>query len=175
MSDADVLVLDADPPVAPDAFTTAPMIAGALTRAEAPMNLVPALLLERLGTPVLVVCGQQLPVPDLVGRHPELRGYLGRQIVVGFPPEHLQDAVVGLPRAAGPSVLVLHGIVRLVRHDGRDRIVHLELADTDQLSPPTMVARVSPLSAAGAGEPIMLAVDSRHLVVFDTDDGRRLW
>ncbi|MFG2044657.1 TOBE domain-containing protein [Dactylosporangium sp. NPDC048998] len=151
--------------------------AGPLLAAEPPVNLVRAALVERLGTPVLAVCGQQVPVPGLLRLRPSLRRHLGRPVVFGVRPEHLQDALVGRPAAAGPAVLVLHGVVRRVRPDGAHRVVHVELADVDsgQLPVPTMVARVSRHSSAGVGDAIMVAVDTQHLMMFDADSGRSLW
>ncbi|GAA0740739.1 TOBE domain-containing protein [Dactylosporangium roseum] len=161
MHASSVLVRDADP----------------LVVAEPTINLIPAMLIERLGCPVLAVCGQQVPVSALLRQHPLLQRYLGRHIVVGVRPEHLQDAVVRQPAVAGPAALVLHGVVRLVRPAGPDRIVELELADGEgcALPAPTVVARVSGCSNAAAGEPIMLAVGTRHMLVFDAHSGRSLW
>jgi multiple sugar transport system ATP-binding protein len=158
MSVSTVLDRDADPPFA----------------GEPQINLVPAMLCEHLGTLVLAVGGQQVPVPGLLRRRPSLRRHLGRPIVAGVRPEHLQDAVVGRPAAAGSVALVLHGVVRRVRLAGAERIVHLELADVDtSRSPaPTVVARVSGDSRAAVGESIMLAVDARHLMVFAAGDSR---
>jgi len=136
-----------------------------LVTGEPPLNLVPAELTEYLGTAMLTVCGQQVPAPSL-------RRHLGRRIVVGVRPEHLQDAVVGRPAAAGPAVLVFHGVVRQIRAAGAERIVRLELADAETGPPPTVVvARVSADSRATVGGPIMLAVDARHLLVYESGDG----
>jgi multiple sugar transport system ATP-binding protein len=158
MGDSIVLDRDAGPPLAGE-----PLI-----------NLVPATLLEHLGTPVLVVCGQQVPVPGLLRQRPSLRRYLGREIVVGVRPEHLQDAVVGRPAGAGPAVLVLHGVVRQIHPTGAERIVHLDLADVEagRSAASTVVARVSGRSSAVVGGAIMLAVDARHLMVFAAGTGR---
>lgn len=133
------------------------------------INMVPARLLEHVGIAVLAVNGQQVPVPGLLRQRPSLRRWLGRQIVVGVRPEHLQDAVVGRPGGAGPVVLVLHGVVRRIRPAGAERIVDVELADVDAGQPaaPTVVARVSGRSTAAVDRAIMLAVDARHLMVFD--------
>jgi multiple sugar transport system ATP-binding protein len=142
--------------------------AGPLVAGEPRINLLPAMLCERLGTAVLALHGQQLPVPGLLRQRPSLRRHVGRPIVVGVRPEHLQDAMVGRPAGAGPAVLVLHGVVRQVRPAGAERIVYVELADVDSggMPVPTVVARVSGRSGAAADAPIMLAVDARHLMVF---------
>jgi hypothetical protein len=47
------------------------------------------------------------------------------------------------------------------------------LADAEHA--PTLVARVSGRSRVGVDEAIMLAVDIRHLLVFDAETGRGLW
>ncbi|MGI5239369.1 TOBE domain-containing protein [Dactylosporangium sp. CA-139066] len=143
---------------------------------EPPTNLVSATLVEHLGTAVLAVSGQQVPMPGLLQLRPFLRRYLGRPVVVGVRPEHLQDAMVGRPAAAGPAVVVLHGVVRRIQPVGPEQFIHLELADTDgDRSPaPTLVALVSGRSRAGVDEPIMLAFDIQHLMVFDVDSGRVL-
>jgi multiple sugar transport system ATP-binding protein len=137
------------------------------------INLMAATLVEHLGTAVLAVGGQQVPVPGLLLLRPSLRRYLRRPIVVGIKPEHLQDAVIGRAAAAGPAVLVLHGVVRRVQPAGPERIVHLELADAEHAA--TLVARVSGRSRVGVDEAIMLAVDIRHLMVFDAESGHGLW
>jgi ABC-type sugar transport system ATPase subunit len=146
------------------------MTATALEYDAPAVNLLPAMLVERLGRVVLALCGQELPVPALVRARPGLRKLLGRRIVVGIRPEHLEDALVGLP-AATVTAAVLHGRVRQIREVDGGRVVHLQLADADG---PTLVARVSERSSGGVGESIMLAVDTRHLLAID-ESGRRLW
>ncbi|MEV0128448.1 TOBE domain-containing protein [Dactylosporangium sp. NPDC050688] len=144
---------------------------------ERPVNLLRAELIERLEIPVLAVHGQEVPVPGLLRLRSSLRRHLGRPVIIGVRPEHLQDALVGRPDAAGPAVIVLHGVVRSARPDGADLLVRIELADAaDGRDPaPTLVARVSGRSRAAAGEPIMLAVDARHLHMYDAVSGHSLW
>jgi ABC-type sugar transport system ATPase subunit len=145
--------------------------------AELPINLVAATLIDRLGSVVLDVSGQQMPVPALLRLRPVLRRYLGRSVVVGIRPEHVRDALEGPAAAAGPAASVLHGTARSVRDEGPHRIVHLELADAAErrLSPATLVARVGRASTARVGAAMMLAVEPRHLWMFDPGTGRPLW
>ncbi|WP_327007533.1 hypothetical protein OHA72_09845 [Dactylosporangium sp. NBC_01737] len=75
--------------------------AGPLTVAEPAMNLMPALLAERLGCPVLAVCGQQVPVRALVQQRPTLRRHLGRPVVLGIHSDDPHDAVTRRPRRGG--------------------------------------------------------------------------
>lgn len=160
MGNSGVLVRDADPAVA----------------AEPSINIVPATLGERIGRPVLTVCGQQVAVPALLRLRPVLRRYVGRPIVVGIRPAHLHDAVAGPSGAMGPTALVLHTVLRSVQPAGADWIVRAQLADGGGERPaPTLVARLGRRPAAVVGAAIMLAVDLRNLLVLDASKGRRLW
>ncbi|GGM83459.1 TOBE domain-containing protein [Dactylosporangium sucinum] len=151
--------------------------AGPLTVAEPTINRVPAMLVGQPGRPVLAVWGQQVPVRELVRQRPVLHRYLGRPVILGIQPEDLQDALVRGPGPAGSAALVLHGTVRYVRLAGAHRIVQLELADGEGFAQPApvLVARMSGGSAAGPGDPIMLAIDMGHLMVFDAQSGLSLW
>ncbi|WP_238017820.1 TOBE domain-containing protein [Dactylosporangium sp. AC04546] len=151
--------------------------AGPLTAAEPAINRIPAMLVGQPGRPLLAVRGQQVPARALVRRRPMLRRYLGRSVIVGVQPEDVQDAVVRRPGPAGSAALVLHGTVRDVRLAGALRVVHLELADGEGFAEPApvLVALLSGGSVAGVGDPIMLAIDLGHLMVFDAQSGLSLW
>ncbi|MER7274607.1 hypothetical protein ABT369_09140 [Dactylosporangium sp. NPDC000244] len=138
---------------------------------EPSMSLVPAVLRERPGCPVLVVGGQQIAAAALLRQRPALRRHLGRRIVLGLGPGHLQDAVVGLPAAAGPAAPVLHASVRLVRAAGAVRLVGLELADAEcSGGPPVPLwAWLGHRSRVVVGAAMMLAVDVRNMLVLDGD------
>ena len=70
---------------------------------------------------------------------------------------------------------MLHGTARSVRVDGAGRLLYVELADAvGGRHAPTLAARVDPRSAVEAGDAVMLAVDLRHLRVFDAGNGRPL-
>ncbi|MER7277832.1 TOBE domain-containing protein [Dactylosporangium sp. NPDC000244] len=141
------------------------------------VNRVPALLVERLGCPVLAVRGQQVPVRALVRQRPGLRRHLGRPVVLGVRPGDVRDAMERRPAAAGSAALVLHGTVRDILPVGRHRLVHLELADGEGLDQPapTLVARMGGGWAARVGSPIMLGIDLARLMLFDAHTGRSLW
>jgi hypothetical protein len=75
--------------------------AGAAAPDEPLINLVPARLCEHLGTAVLTVCGQRVPVPGLLLRRPSLRRFLDRPIVVGSAPSTCRTPLSGGPPARG--------------------------------------------------------------------------
>lgn len=139
--------------------------------AQQPANLIAAVLTDHGGSRTLEVGGQQMPVPGL--RHFQQRQYPSQRVLIEIRPEHLYDASVGLPPRAGRTgctASVLHGTVRAVRVDGPDRILDVEVADTTGWQPaPTLAARVDPRCTAGPGDPVMLAVDLRHLRVHTAD------
>ncbi|GAB3835715.1 TOBE domain-containing protein [Dactylosporangium cerinum] len=131
--------------------------------AQQPPNLIAAVLIDQGGRLILDVCGQQMPVPGLRRRlDPQ---HVTQRVLVAIRPEHLYDASVGLPPTATASVL--HGTVRGVQVDGADRLLDVEVADATGWQPaPRLAARVDLRCTAEAGDPVMLAVDLRHLRVF---------
>jgi len=137
--------------------------ADAGTAAQRPPNLIAAVLSDHGGSLTLDVCGQQMPVPGL--RHLGRR-HRNQRVFIAIRPEHLYDASVGLPPTATASVL--HGTVRGVHVDGAERLLDVEVADAAGWLPaPRLAARVDARCTAEAGDAVMLAVDLRHLRVFD--------
>jgi multiple sugar transport system ATP-binding protein len=151
------------------------------------MNLLDGHLVEEAGGLVFELGDQKLPVPDsLLAKRPALRGYVGRDVVVGIRPEDMEDAALS---AGGPARLT--STVELVESMGSEVLAHFTIAaptviteDTKELSrdigepvsvepdPHTVVvARFGPRSHAREGERIEVVVDAEHLHVFDPETG----
>jgi multiple sugar transport system ATP-binding protein len=151
------------------------------------MNLLNGRLVEEAGGLVFVLGDQKLPVPDaLLVKRPALRGYVGRDVVVGIRPEDMEDAALS---AGGPARLT--STVELVESMGSEVLAHFTIAaptvvteDTKELSRDTgepvaiepdphtvVVARFGPRSQAREGERIEVVVDAEHLHVFDPETG----
>ncbi|MGI5182363.1 hypothetical protein ACQEVZ_39400 [Dactylosporangium sp. CA-152071] len=137
--------------------------AGAGTAGRRPVNLLAAVLIDRGDRLILDVHGQQMPVPGLRRRVERQPG--SRHVFVEIGPEHLHDASVGVP--PGVRASVLHGIVRAVRVEGAQRFLDVEVADSTRWQPaPELTVRADRRCTAKAGDPVMLAVDLRHLQVY---------
>jgi multiple sugar transport system ATP-binding protein len=154
------------------------------------MNLLGATLESIDGDRATFSIGsQRLTAPaELLTHRPALRGYLGRQIVVGIRPEDMEDAALVREPAAGAR---LTSTVELVESMGSEVLVHFDLdaptvvtEDTKELAhdvgdptaakaapKTTVVARFGPRTRARIGERIEAVVDAEHIHVFDPETG----
>ncbi|HVQ96644.1 MAG TPA: sn-glycerol-3-phosphate ABC transporter ATP-binding protein UgpC [Mycobacteriales bacterium] len=133
---------------------------------------------------------QQLTAPaELLAHRPALRGYVGREVVVGIRPEDMEDAA--LVRGGAAEKVRLTSTVELVEAMGSEVLAHFSLdaptvvtEDTKELAsdvgepaaveraPHTVVvARFGPRTRARLGEQIETVVDAEHIHVFDPETG----
>jgi multiple sugar transport system ATP-binding protein len=158
------------------------------------MNLLEGRL-ERTNGSLLVALGsQQVEIdPEALAAHPALERFVGRDVIVGIRPEHLEDAALATDSPANRRIrgtLVLREALgsEIVAHVGTDAKAALtedvrELAeDTDAItvggleadttaSGTTVIARFNARSRAREGEPVEVAVDTRALHFFDPETG----
>ena len=138
------------------------------------MNLRSARLESSADTWQLHLGSQTLLLNDQVfSTHPALRGYDGKDVVVGIRPEAFEDAAV----AADNGAPRLAATVSLTEALGSDLLLHfpldapsVEAGDPDALEgieDRMVIARVHPRSTARPGATINLAVDTEGLHFFD--------
>ncbi len=161
------------------------------------MNLIEATL-ERgggdsgPGGPQVVFGSHRLPVPaGVIRQHPALERYLGRKVVTGIRPEHLEDAAL-VPGAAPESVIEVS--VELREELGAEVNAHCtvgvpplqvaamaigdsepdaaEIEEVPQI--PAIIARLDPRTAIREGERARVHVDLDSLHFFDPDSGDSL-
>jgi multiple sugar transport system ATP-binding protein len=149
------------------------------------MNLVEATVVREDGVPGLAFGGHHVGIDDRVfERHPRLRLYEGRQVVVGIRPADLMDAAL-IPNA--PADARLSVVAARVESMGRDIFVQFDVDapllmirdprddDGDEAEPERwaaervnrFVARLDDRSDVREGTPIDLVVETEHLHVFD--------
>ncbi len=157
------------------------------------MNLVEAELAERDGGLAAVFGPHTLAVPAAVSAtRPELRRYVGRRVGLGIRPEDVEDPL-GSPVAAGArlevtvdiredmgSEVYLHFVVpaAAVKADELREIVGdeaLEAADEQTHHGSPFVARVTRVTGAREGEPVVLAVVTERLHFFDLETGAGIY
>jgi multiple sugar transport system ATP-binding protein len=141
----------------------------------------------------LEIGGQTLALPDeVLETRPGLRGYVGRQVIVGVRPEDMEDAA--LVRAEGASLL--ESTTDLVEAMGSDVLVHFAVdsaqvvtedtkelardAGADVLAAPetartNVVARFSPRTRVRVGDRVTVHVDTARLHYFDPGTGVSIW
>jgi multiple sugar transport system ATP-binding protein len=161
------------------------------------MNLVEARL-EGEGDDVTAAFGSlRLPVPpEVLAARPDLRGFAGRQIVLGVRPEDMEDAAlvsdapadrriqaeVNLREALGSDVVVhfridapaamTEDVKELAVDVGDEALAHVERQATEGAD---IVARLNPRTRAQAGERIELVVDTHRLHFFDPETGSGIY
>jgi multiple sugar transport system ATP-binding protein len=151
------------------------------------MNLVQATVRAAEAATTIGFGGIELALDEQVlAERPGLRGYDGREILVGIRPEDLHEAggshddpalqrfpvAVELVESLGSDVLVHFGVrARAARIDEDRDDTTLELEGEEAT---TFVARLHSRSSAHEGTTIELAVDTRVLHFFDVASGRAI-
>ncbi len=144
------------------------------------------------GGPEVIFGSHRLRVPaGVVRQHPALEKYLGRTVVVGIRPEHLEDAAL-VPDSGPESVLEVS--VELREELGAEVNAHCtvgvpplqvaavaigdsepdaaEIEEVPQI--PAIIARLDPRTAIHEGERARIHVDLDSLHFFDPDTGDSL-
>jgi multiple sugar transport system ATP-binding protein len=93
---------------------------------------------------------------------PRLRGYLGKQVVLGIRPEHIACAA---PFPAPPPERNVEATVEVIQPLGSDTYLHLAGHAG------SFVARVPPTERFSVSEKLSLTFDARHAHFFDPSSG----
>jgi multiple sugar transport system ATP-binding protein len=143
------------------------------------MNLYEAAITDGAAH-ALKIGSQTIPLPERVlQKHPRVRSYAGKDIVVGIRPEHL-------PAANGNAETPLSAEVMLVEALGSELQLHFNIdarrvqaegpSEEDELTTSGAgVARVGPHVPARAGEKLTFALEADGLQFFDADTGEAIW
>jgi multiple sugar transport system ATP-binding protein len=137
---------------------------------------------------------QRLRLPDSVlHERPALKGYAGRDVVVGIRPEDMEDAeiagaedgyvltsVADLVEAMGSDVLVHFPVqVRPARTDQTEELVdegsRIAMPEATRQDVTTLVGRFSPRTRVFEGQPVTVRVDTVRLHFFDPETGSSIW
>ena len=122
---------------------------------------------------------QTVMLPDTVAlKRPALRGYVGKDVIVGMRPEHLHAAS---PETTGPKLV---GDVELVEALGSELVVHFTIdahrviaegaLDKDEaavMQSGEGVARVEAKTPVKPGDKMTFSVDVEDMQFFDTQTG----
>ena len=160
------------------------------------MNLLEATLERSNGGLAAVLGSQRLTIDDeVVAARPGLADYEGKQVVVGIRPEQLEDAEIA---RESPSDRRIRGEVELREALGSELMVHFsvdappaltedvkELAEDagqtaeelggGDVNRAVVVGRFGPDSKVREGSNAEVAVDTRGLHFFDTDNGMAIY
>ena len=162
------------------------------------MNMVGASLARSNGSLTAEFGGYRLAVPDeVLGQRPDLKGYEGKEVVLGIRPEDMEDAAlvpdapadrrirsaVVLREALGADVLahfmikaptVMTEDVKELAHDvGAEAVEAVERGAAAGES--EFMARLNPRTHATKGEEIEFVVDVNRMHFFDPDSGEGIY
>jgi multiple sugar transport system ATP-binding protein len=156
------------------------------------MNLIETTLEGTDGTLHALAGDERIALsPELLDKRPALKGYEGRQVVLGIRPEDLEDAAI---KTDVPSEHRLRGKVELTEALGSEIMAHIEVGarpaltdevrelaeeagderaalGTEEAVHTTMVGRFSPRSQVQEGDTVEIAVDTSSLHFFDPETG----
>jgi multiple sugar transport system ATP-binding protein len=156
------------------------------------MNLIEARLERGDGDLVAVAGGQRIALTsEIIGAHPALQGFEGKDLILGIRPEDLEDAAlvgdeshgqrlrgeVVLTEALGAEIMVHFKVdaqaavtedVRELAKDVGDEARADRAAKADEA---TMVGRFGARSRVRPGDAVEVAVDTRALHFFEPDTG----
>jgi multiple sugar transport system ATP-binding protein len=157
------------------------------------MNMVIGRI-ERSGKGLVVVIGSHTLAVDSswLAERPAVDDYLGKDVVIGFRPEDMEDASLlaspdttrileskaDLVEAMGSDVLAHFGIDAppVVTEDTRELARHSgQELSSDPVGRSDLIARLSPRTAVLEGDPLRVVVDTSRLHVFDPDTGLAVW
>jgi multiple sugar transport system ATP-binding protein len=158
------------------------------------MNIVGATLARNDGKLTAEFGGYRLAIPEeVLGERPDLKGYEGKEVVLGIRPEDMEDAslvpdapadhrirsAVILREALGADVLahfmvkapvVLTEDVKELAHDvGAEAVEAVERGA--QAGESEFMARLNPRTRATKGEEIELVIDVHRMHYFDVETG----
>ena len=124
------------------------------------MNFVNATLVEKDGGIFVEFGNASLKLPEGKANKPEIKEYIGKEILFGIRPEDLYDDPAML---AAHADSVVDAYVDVTEMMGAETYLYLKIDGTP------FVARVNQRSTAKLGDNIKVAVDMNKLHIFDKD------
>ena len=106
---------------------------------------------------------KSLKLPTEKANNPDLKDYIGKEVIVGLRPECIHDAPMQL--AAFPDSVV-DAYVDVTELMGAEIYLYLTIGETN------LIARVSSRSTTRAGDNIKVAFDMTRMHIFDKDTER---
>ena len=159
------------------------------------MNMLDAVIESSNGGLAAKVGDQTISLgPEALENHPALKGYVGKQVVLGIRPEDLEDAAL---ETGAPPDRRIRGKVELTEALGSEILAHFAIEARSATTPETrelakdiggdrpvtvveqdstvIVSRFNPRSRAKDGDTVEIAVDTRALHFFDPETGNGIY
>ena len=108
----------------------------------------------------------ELKLPAEKSNNPELKEYIGQEVIFGIRPEAIHDEPMFLQSFAETTMEVDVDVTELM---GAEIYLYLAFAGMEDVTKGDIIARVSSRSTARAGDKITVAVDTSRIHIFDKD------
>jgi multiple sugar transport system ATP-binding protein len=161
------------------------------------MNMLDAVIESSNGGLAATIGDQTISLgQETLDHHPELKGYVGKQVVLGIRPEDLEDAAL---ETGAPADRLLHGRLELKEALGSEIMAHFAIkgahAETDETrelakdagaeaaeqpigvadDEAVIVGRFGARSRIKQGDEVTAVVDTRALHFFDPQTGNGIY
>jgi multiple sugar transport system ATP-binding protein len=161
------------------------------------MNMLDAVIESSNGGLAAKIANQTISLgPEALENHPALKGYIGKQVVLGIRPEDLEDAAL---ETGAPPERQLHGRLELKEALGSEIMAHFAIkgahAETDETrelakdvgadpgeqpigvaeDEAVIVGRFGARSRIQQGDEVTAVVDTRALHFFDPQTGNGIY
>jgi multiple sugar transport system ATP-binding protein len=161
------------------------------------MNMLDAVIESSNGGLAAKIANQTISLgPEALENHPALKGYIGKQVVLGIRPEDLEDAAL---ETGAPPERQLHGRLELKEALGSEIMAHFAIkgahAETDETrelakdvgadpgeqpigvaeDEAVIVGRFGARSRIQQGDKVTAVVDTRALHFFDPQTGNGIY
>ncbi len=124
------------------------------------MNKLETTLTEEGGTVYASFGDAKIPLPEKIGGRPEVKAYVGKQVIMGVRPEHIHDEDIYLKEYPQYSFTATVDAVELLGSE-----TYLFLLTGDQ----QFTGRVAPTSTAKAGDKVKVTFEADNIHLFDAE------
>ncbi|WDU83167.1 ABC transporter ATP-binding protein [Caloramator sp. Dgby_cultured_2] len=124
------------------------------------MNFIDAKIVKE-GDNLFIVFGNvKLPIPQDKAKVIEEKGYIGKEVIFGIRPEHIDDSTDFI---TAHKESIIEAKVEVIEHMGAETYLYVVCEGKN------ITARVEPTSKAKVDETIKLAIDMNKMHVFDKE------
>ncbi len=131
------------------------------------MNFITGKLVKK-GNDLYATIGTaaELKLPADKANNPDLKEYIGQEVIFGIRPESIHDEPMFLQSFAETTMDVTVDVTELM---GAEIYLYLGFEGMEDVTKGNIIARVSSRSTARAGDSIKVAIDTSRIHIFDKD------
>ena len=131
------------------------------------MNFITGKLAKKDNDLYATIGTTELKLPAEKANNPELKEYIGQEVIFGIRPESIHDVPMYLQTMADTTMQVQVDVTELM---GAEIYLYLGFDGMeDATNGKNIIARVSSRSRAQAGDNIKVAIDTSRIHIFDKD------